>query len=106
MRRLSPHCRHASCGCRARRGSINSITAAGGNIDRIPELAVTVGMKEILASRKVRIYMNRAWQCAIVRKLLHGPVTSAVPASLLQRHADAHVAAADLVTDLPEPKLR
>ena len=85
---------------------VNSITAAGGNIDRIPELAITVGMKEILGSRKVRIYLNRAWQCAIVRKLLHGPVTSAVPASLLQHHADAHVTAADLVTDPPEPKLR
>ncbi len=85
---------------------INSITAAGGNVDRIPELAVTVGMKEILESRKVRIYMNRSWQCAIVRKLLHGPVTSAVPASLLQRHPDVRVTAADLVTDLPEPKLR
>lgn len=85
---------------------INSITAAGGNIDRIPERAVTVGMKEILQSRKVRIYMNRAWQGAIVRKLLHGPVTSAVPASLLQRHPDARVTAVDIVTDLPQPKLR
>ena len=85
---------------------INAVTAARGNIDRIPELAVTVGMQEILQSRKVRIYMNRAWQCAIVRKLLHGPVTAAVPASLLQRHPDARVTAADLVTDMPEPELR
>ena len=50
--------------------------------------------------------MNRPWQCAIVRKLLHGPVTAAVPASLLQRHPDARVVAADIVTDLPEPVLR
>lgn len=85
---------------------INSITTSGGNVDRIPRLAVTVGMKEILESRKVRIYMNRAWQCAIVRKLLHGPLTADVPASLLQRHPDARVTASDLVTDLPEPKLR
>jgi glucosamine-6-phosphate deaminase len=85
---------------------INSITTSGGNIDRIPRLAVTVGIKEILESRKVRIYMNRAWQCAIVRKLLHGPVTADVPASLLQHHLDARVTAAELVTDLPEPKLR
>lgn len=84
---------------------INSITAASGNIDYIPELAVTVGMKEILASRKVRIFMNRTWQCAIVRKLLHGPVTPTVPASLLQNHPDARVVAADVVTDLPLPQL-
>jgi glucosamine-6-phosphate deaminase len=85
---------------------INSVTAARGNIDRIPEFAVTVGMKEILESRKVRIFMNRFWQCAIVRKLLHGPVTAAVPASLLQHHPDAHVTATEAVTMLPEPELR
>ena len=85
---------------------INSVTAARGNIDRIPELAVTVGMREILASRKVRLYMNRPWQCAIVRKLLHGPVTARVPVSLLQRHPDARVTLADHVADPPEPTLR
>lgn len=85
---------------------INAVTAARGNIDRIPKLAVTVGMKEILESRKVRIYMNRQWQCAIVRKLLFGPVTASVPASLLQRHADARVLATELVTEPPEPELR
>ena len=83
-----------------------TVTALRGNIDRVPEYAVTVGMKEILESRKVRLYMNRPWQCAIVRKLLHGPVTAAVPASLLQRHPDARVVAAKLVTDMPEPQLR
>ena len=55
--------------------------ASRGNLDRIPRTAVTVGMKEILEARKIRLYRNRPWQCAIVRKLLHGPVTAAVPAS-------------------------
>jgi glucosamine-6-phosphate deaminase len=86
--------------------AINAVNAARGNIDRIPKLAVTVGMREILAARKVRLYMNRPWQCAIVRKLLHGPVTAAVPASLLQRHPDAHVTVTEDVTQLPEPILR
>jgi glucosamine-6-phosphate deaminase len=85
---------------------INSVTAARGNIDRIPRLAVTVGMKEILASGKVRLYMNREWQSAIVRKLLHGPVTPAVPASLLQQHPDAHVTITEHVAQEPEPALR
>lgn len=85
---------------------INSITTSRGNIDRIPGLAVTVGMKEILESRKVRIYMNRTWQSAIIRKILHGPVTPAVPASLLQKHSDARFVAAEYVTELPEPQLK
>jgi glucosamine-6-phosphate deaminase len=84
---------------------INSVTAARGNLDRIPRLAVTVGMQEILASRKVRLYMNREWQTAIVRKLLHGPVTPAVPASLLQEHPDVRVTIAECVAEAPEPAL-
>ena len=85
---------------------INSVTTSGGNIDRIPEFAVTVGMKEILESQKVRIYMNRHWQSAIVRKILHGPVTPAVPASLLQDHSDVRFTIAEYVAELPEPQLR
>lgn len=85
---------------------INSITTSRGNIDRIPPRAVTVGMREILQSRKVRIYMNRFWQSAVVRKILHGPVTAAVPASLLQRHGDVRFVIADFVAELPEPQLR
>lgn len=85
---------------------INSITTSRGNIDRIPPLAVTVGMREILESRKVRIYMNRLWQSAIARKILHGPKTAAVPASLLQGHGDVRFVIADYVAELPEPQLR
>lgn len=86
--------------------TINAVTAARGNIERIPRLAITVGMREILASRKVRIFMNRPWQSAIVRKLLHGSVTSRCPASLLQRHGDTVVAMTLEVAQRPEPTLR
>jgi glucosamine-6-phosphate deaminase len=86
--------------------TINSVTAARGNIDRIPKLAVTVGMKEILEAQKIRVFMNRPWQCAVVRKLLHGPVTAACPASLLQRHPDVLVTITREVAELPEPTLR
>ena len=86
--------------------TINAVTAARGNIERIPRQAVTVGMAEILAARRVRLYMNRPWQCAMIRRLLHGPVTSRVPASLLQRHRDARVTATVEVTRPPEPELR
>ena len=84
---------------------INSVTAAKGNVDRIPRFASTVGMKEILDAKKVRVYMNRVWQCAISRKILCGPMTGRVPASLLQAHPDASVVLAEYVTELPEPTL-
>ena len=86
--------------------TINAVTATRGNIDRIPRTAVTVGMKEILEARRIRLYLNRSWQCAIVRKLLHAPVTAAVPASLVRRHPDVVVTMTSEVTQLPEPTLR
>jgi glucosamine-6-phosphate deaminase len=85
---------------------INSVTAARGNVDRIPRWATTVGMREILESRQIRLYMNRDWQSAIIRKLLHGPVTAAVPASLVQLHRDTHLTFTDEVSLLPAPGLR
>ncbi|MBC8158312.1 MAG: glucosamine-6-phosphate isomerase [Alphaproteobacteria bacterium] len=85
---------------------INSVTTSGGNVERIPEFAVTVGMKEILESRKVRIYMNRPWQAAMARKILHGPMTAQVPASLLQNHDDVYFVLSEIVGELPQPRLR
>lgn len=86
--------------------TINAVTATRGNIDRIPRTAVTVGMKEILEARKIRLYLNRSWQCAIVRKLLHGPITASVPASLVRNHPDVAVTMTTEVTQMPEPTLR
>lgn len=85
---------------------INSVTAARGNIERIPHLAVTVGMREILAARTLRIFMNRDWQCAAVRRLSCGPVTAAFPASLAQRHPNWTLDLVRTVLDQPEPGLR
>lgn len=63
-------------------------------VDIIPRRAVTVGMKEILSSRRLSFYANRTWQGGVVRQLLHGPVTPHFPASYLQRHPDAHLTVA------------
>lgn len=85
--------------------TINSVTS-GGDISEIPKRAVTIGMREILAARAVRLYCNRPWQSGIVRRILHGPVTPAVPASLLQNHPDVVMTLADVVADAPEFGLR
>ncbi|MBI3921301.1 MAG: glucosamine-6-phosphate isomerase, partial [Armatimonadetes bacterium] len=68
--------------------TINSNTV-GGEISIIPKRAITVGMREILGARRLRLYCNRPWQSAVVRRVLHGPITPACPASFLRTHADA-----------------
>ncbi len=85
---------------------INAVTAAGGDLDAIPRHAVTVGMREILGARRVRVYMNRPWQNAIVRRWLHGPVTAMVPASLLRRHGDVHLTITEEAARPPAGRLR
>jgi glucosamine-6-phosphate deaminase len=85
--------------------TINSVTV-GGETSLVPNRAITVGMKEILESRKCRFYCNRPWQRSVVRRVLHGPVTSACPASLLRTHADAEITIADFVAEVPEIQLR
>jgi len=85
--------------------TINSVTV-GGEISVIPTRAVTVGMKEILASRRLRFYCNRPWQRAVVRRVLHGPLTPACPASFLRTHTDAELVVADYVAEPPDIRLR
>lgn len=85
--------------------TINSVTVGGG-IEVVPTRCVTVGMKEILASRKLRFYCNRPWQSAVVRRVLHGPITPACPASLLRLHRDAVLTVADYVAQPPDIRLR
>jgi glucosamine-6-phosphate deaminase len=85
--------------------TINSVTV-GGDVTIIPDRAVTVGMKEILESRRLRIYCNRPWQSAVVRRALHGPITSSCPASFMRQHTDVRLTIAEYVAAPPRIALR
>jgi len=65
-----------------------------------------VGMKEILGAGRLRLYCNRPWQSAVIRRVLHGPVSATCPASFLRTHADASVTIADYVAQIPDIRLR
>lgn len=85
--------------------TINSVTV-GGETSIIPWRAVTIGMKEILAAKEQHFYCNRIWQSSVIRRVLHGPISSACPASLLRTHTDVSVTVAEYVADLPDIRLR
>lgn len=85
--------------------AINSVTVGGG-LEIVPRRCVTVGMREILASSRLRFYCNRPWQSAVARRALHGPLTAACPASLLRTHSDACLTVADFVAAPPDIRLR
>lgn len=66
--------------------TINAYGYQRGDIRGMPEYCITVGMKQILASRSVYIALNRDWQHGIARHVFHDPIQPQIPASLLQRH--------------------
>ena len=66
--------------------TVNAIGYQRGDIKGMPEWCITVGMRQILAARRVYIALNRPWQHGIAKRVLTGPVQPQVPASLLQRH--------------------
>lgn len=67
----------------------NCIGDLGGALEDMPTRCVTIGMKQILGARKVRLGVFRDWHRAVVRRSAYGEITPAFPATLLQNHPDA-----------------
>ena len=82
--------------------AINSTTALCGAMEKVPPLAVTVGMKQILSAKKLRLYFNRPWQSSVVRRFLYGEITSSFPVTIARRHHDVRVVMTKLVAEKPE----
>lgn len=71
---------------------VQSIHSAGGNSSAIPPMAVTLGMKDILAARKLRLYCAAGERHrAIFRLTVAGEVCVEYPSTLIQGHPDALV---------------
>lgn len=56
------------------------------SIDDVPTHAVTMGIGSILKTRTVMLVVRGAEKADIVHRALTGPITTALPASLLQTH--------------------
>lgn len=71
---------------------VQSIHSSGGNSAAIPPMAVTIGMKDILAARKIRLYLAAGERHrAIFRITVAGEVTADFPSTLAQGHPNAEV---------------
>jgi len=80
---------------------MNSIWNTGGNPYNLPSMAVTLGFKDILASRRIRLYCSGgSWQRTVLRVALLSEPDIDYPVSLLQDHPD-YVVISDLDTALP-----
>lgn len=68
---------------------MNSIRNTGGNPNNFPVMGVTIGMADILAARRVRMYCaGGRWQQAAVRIAIFGEPSVRYPSTLLKGHPD------------------
>lgn len=63
------------------------------SIDDVPKQAYTMGIQTIMSARKILLLVSGAEKAEILHKALCGPITSHVPASVLQLHNDVTVVA-------------
>lgn len=67
-----------------------------GGIEKVPEHAVTMGIKTIMQARHILFLVNGSQKASILRKAIKGPVTEEIPASILQMHPDVTLIADNL----------
>ncbi len=61
------------------------------SIDDVPTQAVTMGVRTVMNARSVILLAIGKAKAEIIRQTLLGPVTEAVPASVLQLHPDCEI---------------
>jgi glucosamine-6-phosphate deaminase len=66
----------------------------GGAYQFVPPMSITLGLRECLSARRVRLYSDTgAWKQTAFRVALFSEPTPEYPITLLQRHADALITA-------------
>jgi glucosamine-6-phosphate deaminase len=76
----------------------------GGNTFAVPPMAVTLGMRELLSARRVRLYLDTgSWKQTILRILLFSQPDVDYPATLARDHPDLLVVADAETAACPPP---
>jgi glucosamine-6-phosphate deaminase len=79
---------------------------AGGNTFAVPPMAATLGFRELLSARKVRLYLDTgSWKQTILRILLFSEPDADYPATLVSTHRDVHVYADRETASVPADAL-
>jgi glucosamine-6-phosphate deaminase len=72
-----------------------------GNTDILPRRAVTLGMHELLLSKRIHLTFMRSWHAGVLRRALFGPVTGRCPGSFIQEHSQVDVTVTRLAAKVP-----
>jgi glucosamine-6-phosphate deaminase len=63
----------------------------GGNPDRVPQEALSMGMGTILKARALILVATGERKARCIERMVHGPLTTRLPASFLQLHPQVEV---------------
>jgi glucosamine-6-phosphate deaminase len=63
----------------------------GGEVERVPRLALTMGMATIFSARSIVLLATGSEKADAVQRMVEGPITPKLPASFLQLHSDLKV---------------
>jgi len=95
-------------GSRTRRVTISRESATqmamggvNGNWDVLPRRAVTLGMYELLLSKRIHLTFMRGWHSGVMRRALFGPITGSFPGSFIQEHKHVDVTVTKLAARVP-----
>ena len=72
-----------------------------GNDEILPKHAVTIGMYEILKSKKLHLTFMRSWHRGLWRRAFFGPLTQNFPGSAAQQHPNLGVIMTKTASELP-----
>ena len=79
--------------------AVNAFGYLRGDIRGMPKYCITIGMKQILASREVYISLSRDWQHGIFRRVCTEPIQAQIPATLLRHHPKVTFYAPEAILD-------
>ncbi len=61
------------------------------NIDEVPEYAITMGIGDIMKSKKILVLANGESKSSAIYNMIYGDINEQVPASILQKHNDVTI---------------
>jgi len=59
--------------------------------EKVPTHAITMGLKSILGARKIVLIANGKNKAEAIKHLIEGPLSEAVPATILKNHPDVTI---------------
>ena len=78
----------------------NGANKVHGALDIMPRRCISLGMRQVLAARQLKVYLYCKWQWGIMRKIALEPASRLAPASFLQNHPNSEMVITQELLDM------